>query len=116
MALAPAILAAFAVGAFKTSLAVAFGQFFQHAVDFSIGSLSPRDALTQVEGLCILLCGLGAGHWAANTAFLSSWVIFGELQARSAREHIFESLLDKDIAWYDGQSDGTSSLLVRIET
>ncbi|KAL2755673.1 hypothetical protein ACRALDRAFT_1051004 [Sodiomyces alcalophilus JCM 7366] len=115
-ALIPAMLAAFAVGAFKTSLAVAFGQFFQLAVDFSTGSLSPRDALSQVESLCILLCGLGAGHWAANTAFLSSWVVFGELQARSARELTFESLLDKDIAWYDGQSDGISSLLVRIET
>ncbi|ROT36315.1 P-loop containing nucleoside triphosphate hydrolase protein [Sodiomyces alkalinus F11] len=116
IALIPAVLAAFAVGAFKTSLAVAFGQFFQLAVDFNTGVLSPRDALSEVESLCILLCGLGAGHWAANTAFLSSWVIFGELQARSAREQTFQSLLERDIAWYDGQSDGISSLLVRIET
>lgn len=116
IALIPAVLASCAVAGFKTSLALAMGLFFQIAADFALGDVSPPDTLVEGTSLCILLCGLGAGHWLANTVFLSSWVVFGELQARSVREQMFDSLLDKKMAWYDAQADGMSSLLVRIET
>lgn len=114
--LIPAIVASCAVAGFKTSLAVSMGLFFQIAADFAIGDLSGPDTLKQGTDLCVVLCGLGAGHWLANTVFLSTWVVFGELQARSVREQMFDTLLDKKMAWYDAQADGMSSLLVRIET
>lgn len=115
-ALVPAILSSCAVAGFRTSLALAMGLFFQIAADYALGDVSAPDTLVEGTNLCILLCGLGAGHWLANTVFLSSWVIFGELQARSVREQMFSSLLAKKMAWYDSQEDGISSFLVRIET
>ncbi|KAM0335558.1 hypothetical protein ACHAQA_000606 [Verticillium albo-atrum] len=115
-ALIPACIASCAVGVFKTSLAVTLGQFFQLVVNFASGSMEGAEAVERTRKLSIVLCGLGAGHWAANTAFLAFWVLFGELQARSVREQTFQSLLEKDMRWYDAQSDGISSLLVRIES
>ena len=92
------------------------GLFFQIAADYALGTVSAPDTLVEGTNLCVLLCGLGAGHWLANTVFLSSWVVFGELQARSIRERMFDSLLEKKMPWYDAKADGMSSLLVRIET
>ncbi|KAM0282797.1 hypothetical protein ACHAQH_002801 [Verticillium albo-atrum] len=115
-ALIPAVMSSCAVGAFKTSLAVTLGHFFQYTVDVADGSVGGPETIARTGKLSIILCGLGAGHWAANTVFFASWVLFGELQAKSVREQTFQSLLAKDMRWYDSQSDGISSLLVRIES
>ncbi|KAM0643175.1 hypothetical protein ACHAQF_002834 [Verticillium nonalfalfae] len=116
VALVPAVIASCAVGAFKTSLAVTLGLFFQYTVDVADGSVGGPETIKRTAALSVILCGLGAGHWAANTAFFASWVLFGELQAKSTREQLFKSLLKKDMSWYDSQSEGVSSLLVRIES
>lgn len=114
--LVPALCSSCFVSIVKSSLPIALGQFFQIAADFASGDASGPETLDKATDLSLVLCGLGAGYWLANTCFLSTWVVFGELQAKSARESIFESLLEKEIKWYDAQSDGISSLLVRIET
>ncbi|EEY17864.1 multidrug resistance protein [Verticillium alfalfae VaMs.102] len=116
VALVPAVIASCAIGAFKTSLAVTLGLFFQYTVDVADGSVGGPETIKRTAALSVILCGLGAGHWAANTAFFASWVLFGELQARSTREQLFKSLLKQDMSWYDSQSEGVSSLLVRIES
>ncbi|KAG7120333.1 Mating factor M secretion protein mam1 like [Verticillium longisporum] len=116
VALVPAVVASCVVGAFKTSLAVTLGLFFQYTVDVADGSVGGPETIKRTAALSVILCGLGAGHWAANTVFFASWVLFGELQAKSIREQMFKSLLKKDMSWYDSQSEGVSSLLVRIES
>ncbi|PNH35644.1 hypothetical protein BJF96_g1214 [Verticillium dahliae] len=116
VALVPAVVASCAVGAFKTSLAVTLGLFFQYTVDVADGSVGGPETIKRTAALSVILCGLGAGHWAANTVFFASWVLFGELQAKSIRERMFKSLLKKEMSWYDSQSEGVSSLLVRIES
>jgi ATP-binding cassette subfamily B (MDR/TAP) protein 1 len=59
---------------------------------------------------------MGIADWVASTALLLLWIIFGELQANSARKVIFESLLSKKMSWFDSLDQGISSLLVRIQT
>jgi len=59
---------------------------------------------------------LGGAAWLIEGAFLSSWMVFGELQAKSVREQMFVEMLDKEMEWYDLRQDGIGSLLIRIQT
>ncbi|KAF5983553.1 ABC transporter [Fusarium bulbicola] len=115
-ALIAALLAAGFSAGFKTVLSVILGKVFDIIAGFGNGSLSGDEALSQVGRWAIVLVGLGIGNWIASTTFLALWVIFGELQACSVRQDIFASLLSKDMAWFDSQSEGISSLLIRIQT
>ncbi|CAM1508557.1 Fc.00g054050.m01.CDS01 [Cosmosporella sp. VM-42] len=109
------IATAFTAG-FKTVLAVVLGRIFDVIVGFGNGTLDGHDTLARISTWSLVLVGLGAGSWLASTAFLSLWIIFGELQASSVREEMFTSLLSKNMAWFDSQTEGISSLLVRIQT
>ncbi|KAF5618531.1 STE6 [Fusarium sp. NRRL 52700] len=115
-ALIAALLAAGFSAGFKTVLSVILGKVFDIIAAFGNGSLNGDEALSQVAGWALVFVGLGIGNWIASTAFLALWVVFGELQACSIRQDIFASLLSKDMAWFDSQSEGISSLLIRIQT
>ncbi|UZP44876.1 hypothetical protein NXS19_012688 [Fusarium pseudograminearum] len=115
-ALISALIAAAFSAAFKTVLAVILGKIFDIIAGFGNGTYDGDEALTLVSDWAFVLLGMGIGNWLASTAFLALWVIFGELQACSVRREIFTSLLSKDMAWFDAQSEGISSLLIRIQT
>jgi hypothetical protein len=48
-------------------------------------------------------------------SILSSWMTFGESQAKSARDRMFEGMLDKEMEWYDSQQVGIGALLIRVQ-
>jgi ATP-binding cassette subfamily B (MDR/TAP) protein 1 len=62
------------------------------------------------------LTALGVAAWILEGILLSSWMVFGELQAQSARRKMFTGMLDKEMEWYDLREDGIGSLLIRIQT
>ncbi|GKU13822.1 unnamed protein product [Fusarium langsethiae] len=115
-ALIAALIAAAFSAAFKTILAVILGKIFDIIAGFGNGTYDGDEALARVSDWAFVLFGMGIGNWVASTAFIALWVIFGELQACSIRREIFTSLLSKDMAWFDAQSEGISSLLIRIQT
>ncbi|KAF5665159.1 ABC transporter [Fusarium heterosporum] len=115
-ALIAALLAAGFTAGFKTVLSVILGKVFDIIAGFGNGSLDGDQALAQISDWALVLLGLGIGNWIASTAFLALWVIYSELQACSVRHDIFTSLLSKDMAWFDSQPEGISSLLIRIQT
>lgn len=115
LALAALAATVFTAG-FKTVLAVILGKIFDVIADFGNGTLDGPNTLSQISKWCLVLAGLGLGNWLASTAFLSFWIIFGELQASSVRHELFSNLLSKDMSWFDTQTEGLSSLLVRIQT
>ncbi|KAM0424234.1 hypothetical protein ACHAPT_010606 [Fusarium lateritium] len=115
-ALIAALIAAAFTAAFKTVLAVILGMIFDVIAGFGNGSLNREDTLSDISMWSLVLLGLGIGNWIASSAFLALWVIFGELQACSVRRDMFASLLSKDMAWFDSQTEGISGLLVRIQT
>ena len=114
--LSAAIAASAVTAALRTLLAIFLGRVFDVIAEFGNKSRSGDSALQQVSKLCLLFVGLGFANWLANTAFLSLWIAFGELQADSVRLDIFSSLLARDLAWFDTLDQGISSLLVRIQT
>ncbi|RSL43225.1 hypothetical protein CEP53_011802 [Fusarium sp. AF-6] len=111
-----ALIASAFTAAFKTVLAVILGKIFDVTAGFGNGSLSRSETLSDISMWSLVLLGLGIGNWIASTAFLALWVVFGELQASSVRKDMFVGLLAKDMAWFDAQTEGISSLLVRIQT
>lgn len=78
--------------------------------------MSAEQLIHRVSGWCVALAIVGAGTWVVQGASLSSWMVFGELQAKGAREGVSDALLEKDVEWYDLRSDGIGSLLIRIQT
>ena len=84
--------------------------------NYGAGTVDAEEMLHEVSMWCIGLTVLGAATWVVEGAFFSLWLVFGELQAKSVRQQMFSSMLDKNIEWYDLCEDGIASLLSRIET
>jgi ATP-binding cassette subfamily B (MDR/TAP) protein 1 len=100
----------------KPTGAIFYGKIFTVLINFGTGILSPNEALRQISQWCIALVILGAISWPIEGAFLSLWITFGELQAKSIREKMFESMLEKGMDWYDLRQDGIASLMTRMQT
>ncbi|PKK45806.1 hypothetical protein CI102_10626 [Trichoderma harzianum] len=111
-----AVIASAAFASIKSVQSIILGKIFDVVSNFGAGHRSGNETMDQISHWGLILLGMGIGNWAASTAFLALWVIFGELQANSVRQGIFQSLLSKKMSWYDSLDQGVSSLLVRIQT
>ncbi|VUC20075.1 unnamed protein product [Clonostachys rosea] len=114
--LATALLASAAVAGFKASLSVILGRIFEIIAEFGAGSRSSESSMAGITRWALILVGLGVGNSIAHSVFLTFWIIFGELQAQSARHRMFNCLVSKEMAWFDVQEEGISSLLIRMQT
>lgn len=59
---------------------------------------------------------LGCCTLFTNAGMFATWTIFGEMQAKSVREELFRSLLEKDLEWFEMRESGIASLLTRLQT
>lgn len=106
----------FASGILRPVASIFFGYIFSILTQYGAGTLGPGDTRHQISTWCAALTATGVAAWVIQGTFLSAWMIFGELQARSVREQMFTCLLDKEMEWYDLRKDGMGSLLIRIQT
>ncbi|KAI1098551.1 P-loop containing nucleoside triphosphate hydrolase protein [Jackrogersella minutella] len=102
-------------GALRTSMAILIGKIFGVISDFGSGKLNGSDTLAQVSSWCAILALIGGAGWLVNFAFMFSWMLFSELQAKNVRQSMFMVLLEKDMQWFDSQEDGVPSMLVRMQ-
>ncbi|KAK4953488.1 ATP-dependent permease, partial [Elasticomyces elasticus] len=58
---------------------------------------------------------VGGASWLLHSLFFTSWLIFGELNAKNARDRLFKGLLAKDIEWYDMRLNGIGAMLPRLQ-
>ncbi|KAK7961693.1 uncharacterized protein PG986_002518 [Apiospora aurea] len=110
-ALAAGFAASFIVGVLKALLAIFLGEIFPIIANFGNGRITGKAALSRVSNWCINLTLAGGIAWIANFVLLLAWVAHGERQARSLRVRSFKQLLAKDLAWFDGLSEGTPAVL-----
>lgn len=106
-----AVLAAACAAGAKTSYAIFLGKVMDVVAPLGAGTISKESAMASVSFWCAVLTAVGAAAWAFNSVFMAAWVIFGELVAKNTRETLFTTLLYKDMAWFDGQEEGLSSVL-----
>ena len=110
------VLSTIASGALKPVAAIFFGYSFTSLSKYGSGIITAPEVVHEVSIWSIALCVLGVASWFFEGLFLLSWMLFGELQAKSVREKLFVGMLEKDMEWYDLREDGIGSLLIRIQT
>lgn len=102
--------------ALKSSLAMVLGKIFDIVAKFGTGDKNGHDTFTDVSWWCLVLVLMGVGVCGVNTAFLAFWLTFGDLQAKSIRKSLFNSLLSLRHTWFDLLPQGTASLFITIQT
>ena len=96
-----ALILSIASGIVIPALAVFIGKIFDYFTDFGGEEISGPDLKKKVSTYARALLALGCASGLLNAFYFSFWMLFGELQAKSARERLFEGMLDKDMEWYD---------------
>ena len=113
---AGAVVASIFSGLIRPTSAIIFGKLFGALTDYGARNVNSEELLHKVSIWCMGLALLGVATWIVEAGFFSLWLIFGELQAKCARQKMFSGMLDKNMEWYDLHEDGVASLLSRIET
>jgi ATP-binding cassette subfamily B (MDR/TAP) protein 1 len=111
-----ALLSAITAAASLPVFAIIYGLIFRDYTDYGAGELSSHALRTSVTRYCLILTGITSLNWIVNSFYFFFFLTFGELQARSARNRIFDALMRKDIAWYDTRETGIEALLPAIQT
>lgn len=114
--LALSIIFAILSGVLKPISAIFYGKVFSALTDYGLGISTSQETLHDVSKWVIAITILGVVVWLFEGLFLCSWMVFGELQARSVREKMFAGMLEKELEWFDLRKEGIASLLIRIET
>lgn len=97
-------------------LAVILGRIFNILTQFGGRSITAAQLMDEITIHCLYLLVLGGILWVLQSTYFSLWIIFGELQAKRARDRLFGDLLGKEIKWFDLKADGVSALLPRIQS
>ena len=106
-----ALILSIASGIVIPALAIFIGKIFDQFTRFGREEISGPDLRRKVSTYGLALLGLGCVSGLLNALYFSFWMIFGELQAKSARERLFDGMLDKDMEWYDSHKAGTDARL-----
>ena len=98
--------------------AILFGDIFQELASLGHPGSKPDELLGKVAPLILVLFQLACFSWILNGLFFSSWVSFGVLQAKYARERLFEVCLLKQNGWKEGgdNQEKETALTPRYQT
>jgi ATP-binding cassette, subfamily B (MDR/TAP), member 1 len=105
-----------AAGVTGPALAIFFGKIFDAFSAYGAGAADGDMLMHKVSTDSIALCVLGGTVWFLKGGCFALWMVFGELQAKNARDVLFQSLLEKDLEWYEMREGGIGALLPRLQT
>lgn len=111
-----ALVVTIASGIVIPALAIFLGKIFDSFTNFGAGQLSGRKLVQKISIDCYALLGLGSASWMLNGAYFMLWLVFGELQAKSVRDKLFDGMLEKDLEWFEMRKSGVGALLPRLQT
>lgn len=111
-----ALLLSTAAGITGPALAVFFGKIFDAFAAYGSGAVEGDALMQKVSKDAIALCVLGCTIWLVKGGYFALWMVFGELQAKNARDSLFQNLLEKDFEWYEMRTSGIGALLPRLQT
>lgn len=110
------VILSFASGITIPALAIFLGRIFDSFVNYGGDTLTSIELVEQVSQDGLYLLALGCVSWMLNGSYFMFWIVFGELQAKSVRDMLFESMLGKEVAWYDMRKTGVNSMVSRFQT
>ncbi len=111
-----ALIISVASGMIVPALALFFGKIFNYFTRFGGGQISGLDLKQDVSTYACYLVELGCASGLLNACFYMLWMIFGELQAKGAREKLFNGMIEKDMEWYDRRTAGISTHSSRLQS
>ncbi|KAL8800033.1 MAG: hypothetical protein Q9182_005474 [Xanthomendoza sp. 2 TL-2023] len=92
------------------------GKVFDCFTNFGAGKYAGSELIDKVSRYTLGVTGLGVASGLLHTGYFALWLIFGELQAKCARDSLFDCMLEKDMEWYDMRKDGIEALILRLQT
>lgn len=104
-----------AAAAILPIFSIIYGRIFGAYSDYGAGKTDGDELLSEITRLCVKMTGIAAASWVLNSVFFFLFLLFGELQAKSARTRIFDVLIQKDVAWYDMRDSGIAAFLPTIQ-
>jgi hypothetical protein len=110
-----AIFCSVLVGIVTPAQAYLMGKVFSTFARFGAGQMSEHDFTHSLSLYCVYFVVLGAVCWVFTAGLFAGWVVFGELQARSARDRLFNALVDREMEWFDQRKDGVAALTTRLQ-
>jgi ABC transporter transmembrane region len=111
-----ALILSTAAGITGPALAIFFGKIFDAFSAYGSGAADGQMLMHKVSADAVALCVLGSTVWLLKGGYFGLWMVFGELQAKNARDGLFQNLLEKDLEWYEMRTSGTAALLPRLQT
>ena len=105
-----------ASGIITPALSIFFGKVFDCFTAFGAGNISGADLLKKISTYGLALLGLGSASGLLNAGYFMFWLLFGELQAKGARDKLFTGMLEKEMEWYDMRKSGINTLISRLQT
>ena len=111
-----ALILSVASGIVAPIVAILLGKIFDLFTDFGVCEISGPDLVNTVSSHAIVLAALGTASGLLHAGYFIVWLVFGELQAKHVRERLFHEMLEKDLGWYDMQTDGIDTLVSRLQT
>jgi len=116
IALGAALVLSVVSGLVIPGMSVLMGRIFGAFARFGSGALRPGEFMDEVKKYTLWLTLLGCCSWMLNGAFFAIWLWFGELQAKSARDKLFDSLIGRDLNWFEERKSGVSAMITGSQT
>jgi ATP-binding cassette, subfamily B (MDR/TAP), member 1 len=116
LAVIPAMALSAAGGALGPVMAIFLGRFLDAFADFESGKISPDKLMERTLKSVYALLGIGIGNILLEGGLFFAWLSFGEMQAKSVRDDLFQALLQKDLEWFEMRESGVGALLTRLQT
>ena len=114
--LIPALLLSTFSGILLPALSILFGIFFDALSAYGAGKIDDQEQTHKVLVNTYALLALGGATWLLKGGYFTVWLVFGELQAKRVRDLLFQSLLERELEWFEARSSGVGSLLSRLQT
>jgi ATP-binding cassette subfamily B (MDR/TAP) protein 1 len=111
-----AILTAAVSAATLPVFSIIYGLIFGSYADYGAGNINGDELLRDVSRYCLILTGVATANWIMNSTSFFFMLVFGELQAKSARTRVFDVLIRKDITWFDLRESGIAAFLPTIQS
>ena len=101
----PAILTSMASGGIAPFMTIVVGQTFNAFAQFPTASpataVAKSDLLHQVGVSCLELIALAVGSIALGSLTSCLWIWVGEMNAMSVRRAVYQSVIGKEMLWFD---------------
>lgn len=113
--LVPGAVLALLAGCATPALAIFLGNLFDAFTNFGAEKITGNELRAKVVSSCLGMFGLGLAGWLLNGAYFAAFVVFGEMQACSARKKLFTKLLKRDVEWFEARDEGTGAFLSGVQ-